>query len=217
MYRERPSTIPGAVRWRSVGTGGGALILPDGCMDVIVTESGPIVAGPDAVAARVPTVDGARHDGVRFPPGVLPQLLGIAAHELTGERVDLADVLPRRRLGPLRDPERIAARLLDGVRLDRRITAVAGRLAAGAPVAAVAAEAELGERALHRLARSSFGYGPKTLARILRFQRALAGIRTGVPLVEAAAAAGYADQAHLTREVRSLATVTPVQLRPAAG
>ena len=62
--------------------------------------------------------------------------------------------------------------LLDGVDLDGRIGAVAARLGAGRTVGQIAAESGLGERALHRLARRSFGYGPKTLARIQRFQRA---------------------------------------------
>jgi AraC-like DNA-binding protein len=43
-------------------------------------------------------------------------------------------------------------------------------------------------------------------------QRALALARTGTPLAEAAARAGYADQAHLTREVRELAGVPPTRL-----
>lgn len=125
MYAERRSPIPGAVRWRTVGTAGTALILPDGCMDVIVVDGAPIVAGPDAVAAHVPGSDGARFDGLRFPPGMLPQLLGVSAGELVGRRVDLADVVPHRRVPRSADPEVIAAALLDGVDLDRRIGAVA--------------------------------------------------------------------------------------------
>ncbi len=46
-------------------------------------------------------------------------------------------------------------------------------------------------------------------------QRALALARSGVPLAETAARTGYADQAHLARDVRELAgrTVTTL-LRP---
>ncbi|WP_231706895.1 DUF6597 domain-containing transcriptional factor [Tsukamurella sputi] len=144
MYSERPAAIPGAVRWTSVGGAGTSLILPDGCMDVIVIDGAPIVAGPDAVAARVVVADGARLDGVRFPPGMLPQLLGIAADELTGTRVLLSEVLPRRRIPRTADPEALAAALLDGVVLDRRIAGIAARLSAGRPVGEVAAEADLG-------------------------------------------------------------------------
>ncbi|MEU5830475.1 helix-turn-helix domain-containing protein, partial [Micromonospora tulbaghiae] len=86
------------------------------------------------------------------------------------------------------------------------------RLAAGATVAATAAEVGLGPRALHRRSRALFGYGPKTLARILRMRRALDLARTGAPLAEVAVRSGYADQAHLTREVRELAGVPPTRL-----
>lgn len=213
MYSERPSTVPGAVRWTSVGRAGPALILPDGCMDVIVVDGAPIVAGPDAVAARVGGFDGARLDGLRFPSGMLPQLLGIAADELTGTRVLLADILPHRRFPRTADPEAIAAALLDGVLPDRRIAAIAAGLRRGRTVGEVAAEARLGERALYRLSLRCFGYGPKTLARIQRFQRAAGPIRAGRALAEVAATSGYADQAHLSREVRALTGSPPTALR----
>ncbi len=61
---------------------------------------------------------------------------------------------------------------------------------------------------MHRRCLTAFGYGPKTLARILRLQRGLALARCGVPFAETAARAGYADQPHLAREVRDLAGTT---------
>jgi AraC-like DNA-binding protein len=54
---------------------------------------------------------------------------------------------------------------------------------------------------------AAFGYGPKTLARVLRMRRALRLARGGVSLAEVAARCGYADQAHLAREVKDLAGV----------
>ncbi|NED34808.1 helix-turn-helix domain-containing protein, partial [Streptomyces sp. SID8499] len=62
-----------------------------------------------------------------------------------------------------------------------------------------------GARTLHRRALAAFGYGPKTLARVLRLQRALRLARAGVPYAACAARAGYADQAHLARDVKELA------------
>ncbi|MEU0150839.1 AraC family transcriptional regulator [Micromonospora fulviviridis] len=94
---------------------------------------------------------------------------------------------------------------------------VAARLAAGATVAATAAEVGLGARALHRRSRLLFGYGPKSLARILRMRRALDLAGAGTPLAEVAALAGYADQAHLTREVKEFAGVPPTRLLPAGA
>jgi methylphosphotriester-DNA--protein-cysteine methyltransferase len=63
----------------------------------------------------------------------------------------------------------------------------------------------IGERQLRRRSLAAFGYGPKTLQRVLRFQRALGLVRAGEPRAAAAYAAGYADQAHFAHEVRELA------------
>jgi hypothetical protein len=64
--------------------------------------------------------------------------------------------------------------------------------------------------------RDAVGYGPKTLQRILRFQRALAEFRSGRGtsggLGQVAAAAGDADQADLTRETWRLTGVSPKRL-----
>jgi AraC-like DNA-binding protein len=95
---------------------------------------------------------------------------------------------------------------------DRRTAVIVERLRSGGSVAAVAASVEWNERRLHRHCLAAFGYGAKTLARILRMTRALDAARTGRPLAEVAAATGYADQAHLTREVRALAGLPPAQL-----
>lgn len=63
----------------------------------------------------------------------------------------------------------------------------------------------MSSRQLQRLALGAFGYAPKTLARVLRMQRALALAGRGMRLGEVAAMAGYADQAHMSREVKELA------------
>lgn len=79
----------------------------------------------------------------------------------------------------------------------------------------MAADLGLSERQLRRTCLDAFGYGPKVLQRILRFQQAKRLIESGVPLADVAYQAGYSDQAHLTREVTSLAATTPTRLRPA--
>jgi AraC-like DNA-binding protein len=67
-------------------------------------------------------------------------------------------------------------------------------------------------RQLHRRFVAALGYGPKTLQRILRFQAFLALSHAHADdgsLTRLAAAAGYADQAHLSRECSRLAGLTP--------
>jgi AraC-like DNA-binding protein len=59
---------------------------------------------------------------------------------------------------------------------------------------------------------AEIGLGPKTLARIVRFNRvmALAEGRAGGGWADIAAACGYSDQAHLVRDFHDLAGTTPV-------
>ena len=96
------------------------------------------------------------------------------------------------------------------------------------------------ERQLHRRCIAAVGYGPKVLDRVLRFRRFLRLAEAHTPsnaaagigatdrrddgggaarafglspgIAGLAAAAGYADQSHLTRECRRLAGTTPGRL-----
>jgi AraC-like DNA-binding protein len=219
-YREWASRLPGAVLWRrTMPAGESGRVLPDGCMDLLWADGELLVAGPDTTAF-VAVADVVTHfAGLRFAPGQAPVLLGTPAHLLRNQRVPLAEVwsgpLVRRltdRIGSAADPcaelERIAAeRLARQVpsAVDTLAPVIAATLRRGASVAHTADVVGLGERQLHRRCRDAFGYGPKMLARIFRLGRALDLARSGVPAATVAARAGYADQAHLSREVRDLA------------
>lgn len=216
-YRERPSRLTGAVVWSSVPTAGGSgRVLPDGCMDLLWNDGELVVAGPDTRAHLTGDAPG-RWAGVRFAPGTAPALLGVRAHELRDRRVALADLWPaaeaRRlaaRVNAADDPadglDEAALRLAaDTAPADPLLSHLVGALDAGRPVAAVADEIGLGARQVHRRSLAAFGYGPKTLARVLRLQRALRLARAGLPYADTAACAGFADQAHLARDVRELA------------
>ena len=79
----------------------------------------------------------------------------------------------------------------------------------------VAAEVGLSLRQLRRRCHAVVGYGPKTLQRVLRFRRFVARVDARpdvLDLAAIAAEAGYADQAHLTRECARLAGLTPAAL-----
>jgi AraC-like DNA-binding protein len=225
MYQERPSALGGSTVWRRLATPGQVRILPDGCMDLIWTSRGDLfVAGPDTRPHILTSQPGLTHNGIRFASGVGPEVVGVAAFELVNERVALADIW-----GPSearRLTERLAASEDPGVVLEaaaaERLRATGGiqpviaevvrLLRAGTPVAVVADRVGLSERHLHRRSLDAFGYGPKTLARIMRLGQAMDLARAGAAYADVAAEAGYADQAHLAREVRALADTTMKQL-----
>jgi AraC-like DNA-binding protein len=202
--------------WSTVHRGG--VIFPDGCVDLVWHGTHLVVAGP---ATRPMSPDLAVGDpvcGVRFRLGLAGAALGFPAEELADANVRVADVW-----GAEVD-ERIAAggmaALLEFVRervrdvpVDPLARAAAVAMARpGARVDAVGASLGVSERQLRRRFAEAVGYGPKTLARVLRFQRFLALARSGDDLARLALSAGYADQAHLTRETRRLTGRTPREL-----
>jgi AraC-like DNA-binding protein len=140
--------------------------------------------------------------------------------------IDTADAAAlRRRLPQLLEPAEagstiaaaLAAWFLAAEPPDRLIRAAVRLLdAPAASVAEVAHAVGYSERELRRRFRDAVGYGPKTLQRVLRFQRVLAGLapRDGSAdtLAGLAASAGYSDQAHMTRETRELSGLTPLEL-----
>jgi AraC-like DNA-binding protein len=94
-----------------------------------------------------------------------------------------------------------------------RVSEAIALLARGAEVYPVARALGIAERSLHRDLTRWSGLAPKALARILRMQRALAAIRAGrAPLALTALRMGYADQAHMTRELKALAGFTPAEI-----
>ncbi|MEU6077152.1 helix-turn-helix transcriptional regulator [Micromonospora sp. NPDC047074] len=227
MYRERPAGFARAVLWTSTTAAGAAptRVLPDGCLDLLwSSRGGLLVAGPDRTAYLSGGGPAERWVGLRLPPGTGPAVFGVPAVELRDRRVPLGDLWPARDVARLAErAEAVPAAVLAEVAVARLRAAggpdplgarVAAALSAGAGVAATAAETGLDPRALHRRCRHLFGYGPKTLARILRMRRALALARADTPLAEVAARCGFADQAHLTRDVRDLAGVPPTALLP---
>jgi AraC-like DNA-binding protein len=225
-YAERtpPDVVPGLFScvWSRTGPGQTRRfrVVPDGCTDVIWHRESDrlFVAGPDTHAHV--TTTGGTLVGVRFSPGAAPVGLGVPADELRDQRVELDEVwhpgTVRRLTGLLSDAatEADAQRVLAEAVLDRveeapdpAMLAVASMVRRTAKVTAIAHEVGLSERQLHRRCLAAFGYGPKVLHRVLRFDRALHTAWAGVPFAEIAYRSGYADQAHLAREVRALAGV----------
>jgi AraC-like DNA-binding protein len=208
------------------------VVLPDGRVDVVWIAGGQtLVAGPQMRFLPRPLEAPFLAIGARFYPGVGPPLLNLPAYQLVDMHAPLAaiDTRPARaltnQLDALDDPDHAVGALTGALaKLAERADALdplvqgAARLLDGSrlTVGQVAREVALSERQLQRRFRESVGYGPKTLQRVLRFRRFLAELgREGGGLgglARIAAATGYADQAHLTRESRELSGLSPVQI-----
>ncbi|MFP2926758.1 helix-turn-helix domain-containing protein [Pyxidicoccus sp. 3LG] len=196
-----------------------------------LTDPRLVVVGPMERYVLVDIEPGTASLGVRFRPGWALPLLGVSPRELCGLSVSVEDCTPalallQRKLEARASPGAAFALLQDFV--SRRLAAVrtaSGPRAAQAlrwlqssggqvRVSTLARTLGMSERTLHRAVLDEAGVPPKLLARVLRFQRALTLLRSGAgaDLSDVALACGYADQAHLSREVRDLAGLTPTAL-----
>jgi AraC-like DNA-binding protein len=222
-YQERATPVVGAVLWQRTldSAPAGTPIMPDGCLDLLWDGNRLFVAGPDTAARWHRSPAGTTYVALRFSGGLGPSLLGVPADELRDRTPNLEELWSARQARVLAeqveaDPAAVleawvvkSAARCDQDPLGPRVLAMAK---AGTPMALMAERLGLSPRQLHRRCLPAFGYGPRRLARVMRFQRALEEIRCGVPLAQVAAACGYADQAHLSREVRVLAGTTPTGL-----
>lgn len=197
--------------------------VPDGCIELIRRHRGRsvwrreqpelFVTGLALRPAMLRFSGDARFIGIRLWPW--------AWHALDGEPCrDFADDWrPVREDSPL-------ARLLpaDGDPIPRLAAAFRGitppSLAAirnAASVAELARLASLSERQLQRICAREAGMPPRSYLRLLRFRTAVTGVqRPGALLADTAAASGYADQAHMTREFQSLSGLPPARARKRA-
>jgi len=205
------------------------LVLPDACSDLIWEQGvGAYAAGPDTGPVRTETRPGTVFVGVRFRPAAGGQVLGLPLSELRDQRVPLADLRAdaARGLPATLGPAEAAARILDltGALIadsspDPAISEAASLLRdPSARTEDIAGRVGLSERQFRRRSHAAIGYGPKTLQRILRFQRfvRLLDASAETPgLAALAALTGYADQPHLTRECTTLSGLTPVALAKA--
>ncbi|GAA0855049.1 DUF6597 domain-containing transcriptional factor [Streptosporangium amethystogenes subsp. fukuiense] len=226
MYREwaPDSLVAGRVAcvWSNeattvttMGTGTPQLVVPDGCVDLIWGPGGARVAGPDTGPKTVWMSPGDRYVGIRFGPGTAGGVFGVPLDSLRDLRVPLSELESLRELSELTPftgvtdavQRVLAVRMRTTPGPDPAASAIAEALLAGRSVREVAWDLGLGERQLLRRCLRAFGYGPKTLQRVVRFQRALRLARRGIAAAEVAAASGYADQAHMANEVRRLAGV----------
>jgi AraC-like DNA-binding protein len=167
--------------------------------------------------------------GVQLLPGAAQALFGVSAAELAGRHTPLQDLWGARadsvlqQLAEQSDPQRQLARL-ESLLAAQFQTEPALHPGVAQALAACAHPGRIDElvrasRYSHRgfiaQFRQASGMSPKRYARLMRFQAVLAALRQqpAASLSALAHGAGYSDQAHMTREFREFAGVTPSQYR----
>jgi AraC-like DNA-binding protein len=206
-------------------------VYPDGCIDLIWQSGhGAYLAGPDTGPAPAELPAATIVVGARFRPGAGGPAIGLPLSDLRDQRVDLADCLPAlaRQLPADLPPTialnlvtRLAAQLVSAGPPDPLVLEGTRLLARGdTSVTKMSSELAVSERQLRRRFDAAVGYGPKMLYRVLRFRRALAHLQAAArdgDLAALAIEAGFADQAHLTREITSLTGLPPAALARTLG
>lgn len=205
-------------------------VVPDGTIDLQWIDGRFRVAGPDKEPQIEALPPGEIVIGFRFRPGAAAGWLDVPASEIVGERVELSRLWGTRCRGlsdrinksantaeVVQQLQEALGLLTEGRRaLDFRMSRAFHVIDEGLPpemplIPFLERHLQMSERSLRRSFDHAFGYGPKTLDRILRFHRfrrlrkKSGETATAISAIEA----GYADQAHLIRESRRLTGVTP--------
>jgi AraC-like DNA-binding protein len=207
-------------------------VLPDNCIDVLFDLTGDgsgFLVGP-MLQAMVFDVRGYSDTiGVRFCPGAATEFLDLKASELATAHVKASDVWndaetlsDRLRSSPVASRPGILDAYLRGRRRARRdatlaraVAASIGRARGLLTVGGLTATFAVNERKLQRSFDAAVGIGPKQVMRVARFRSAAAMLQADpkASLARIAAACGYTDQAHFTKEFVEFAGLTPTAWR----
>ncbi len=210
------------------------VVPPDGTVSLVYIrgQSPPrervALVGPRVEALHRSTAPGDVYLGARLRPGAAEPFLGIAPSHLRDRVEDAMERLPDLAVRLLRDlaeatTPAAAGRAFEcalapfadrGSSVDPVVREAADRLRQShgtARVAAIAAAVGLGSRQLRRRFQAATGLAPKEFARAQRVRQVcIAAVEPGAtPWIDVAADSGFADQAHLAREMRRLMGMPP--------
>ncbi|MDD1781386.1 helix-turn-helix domain-containing protein [Enterovibrio sp. ZSDZ35] len=174
-------------------------VVPDGCRDVIVTEEGegravhvsPLYANTIQVEMR----PGVVMMGFRFAPGTSINEAGL----LSAIRESPNDIADKIAVFTHLCPN--VAEILAQTRIHQGKTS------------SLASTLGVSERTLQRCLSRETGTSPVFWLQLARARQSALSIGEGKPLCDIAFDEGYADQAHLTREIKRWFGVTPTVLK----
>lgn len=203
------------VIWRTHDTSDGTyLAAADACWDMVFIRSvhgnRALLSGPSSTITPVPYRAGNRNVGIRFHRGTY------LTHVPASAMVDTTESLPMPGdetflLAGLEFPlptyETVDEFITDLERLD---------LLSDDPVAMAALRGEApgtSTRSVQRHVATSTGLSANRIRQIVRARQAAERLMLGDPILDVAHDLGYADQAHLTRDVKRLTGYTPGQTK----
>jgi AraC-like DNA-binding protein len=216
LYEEKASASPYVdVIWHTIDqTDGTYLAAADACWDLVFTTTSTwirvLLSGPSSRPTPVPYQAGNRNVGVRFTHGTY--FTHVEPHSMCDRTIAL----------PVNDRRtfELAGRLWPmpayaGV--DELIDAfdTGGLLTHDAVIEAAlrGLETTVSPRSVQRHFTRITGLSPRHVRQISRAREAVARLRTGEAIAEVAYELGYADQSHLTRDVKRLTGHTPGESR----
>lgn len=134
---------------------------------------------------------------------------------VSGSLLDAARAVAQGDFEPL---WRLLGRLAAAFPIDPKIEESVKRIEAsggGVRIDTLARAAGWSVRTLQTRFLATVGLSPKEFARVLRLQATLRALGGDSPLADLACDAGFADQAHATRELKRVTGLTPARLREA--
>lgn len=194
--------------------------VPDGCIELIRRHSGrsvwreeqpPLFATGLALSpARLSFSPDASFTGIKLWPWAWHALGGAPCPGFADGWIEISEGSP---LAALLDGDPVANLLAANLQPNP----LGAAILASASVAEIATRSGLPHRQLQRVFTRDLGMPPRAYLRLLRFRGAMIEVQaSAAPLADAAAGQGYADQAHMAREFRSLAGVPPREARARA-
>lgn len=206
-------------------------IVPDLTIDLISVNGGrAFVMGSPTSSRRMPLAPGLYVEGARLHAAAARHVLACAPADILDTKVEIDDVLRAPRgfadqlsHRPLRElvPELLRRNAADDDRADSTVRSAIAWLGANSQssIDELSRQVSWSDRKLRRRFVDAVGMGPKLVQRIVRVQRALQQLRGRagrISLSGLAVDCGFADQAHMTREVAHFTGLTPSRLRSLA-
>lgn len=182
-------------------TSSSALVIPDGCRDIILSTSlgkrpSWRITTLDTQTCKVDIHEGVSLMGVRLRPGTQINEQQLLSHLSAGiDELDLRD-----RINSFCSLSQAVAESLECLRNQPRTVATAATWLGITP------------RTLQRLITNQTGQPPSFWLQLARVRQAALALKTSMPRIDIAHAHGYADQAHMSREIKHWFGVPPTGL-----